>query len=68
MCYGKFIRSFAACLGKIGHTLRGDSTWTGAGNEESEAGLSIYSEFAIKPETLQRYRLPSRGTYAGVLL
>ncbi len=36
--------------------------------QESEAGFSIYSEFAITPETLQRYRLPSRGTYVGVLL
>jgi hypothetical protein len=36
--------------------------------QESEAAFSIYSEFAITPETLQCYRLPSRGTYVGVLL
>jgi hypothetical protein len=32
------------------------------------SGVSIYSEFAITPETLQRDRLPSRGRSLGVLL
>jgi hypothetical protein len=36
--------------------------------QEPEAAFSIYSKFAITPETLERYRLPSRGTYVGVLL
>jgi hypothetical protein len=35
--------------------------------QESEAWFSIYSEFAITPETLPRYRLPIRGTSLGVL-
>ena len=35
--------------------------------QESEAGFSLQSEFAITLETLQRYRLPSRGTSLGVL-
>ena len=35
--------------------------------QESEACLSIFSEFAITPETLPRYRLPIRGTFLGVL-
>jgi hypothetical protein len=36
--------------------------------QESEAAFSIYSKFSITPETFQRYRLPSRGMYVGVLL
>jgi hypothetical protein len=35
--------------------------------QESEAWFSIYSEFAITPETLPHYRLPIRGTSLGVL-
>ncbi len=35
--------------------------------QETQAGFSMYSEFAITPETLQRYRLPSRGTSLRVL-
>jgi hypothetical protein len=35
--------------------------------QESEAGSSIHSEFVITPETLARYRLPSRGTSLGLL-
>jgi hypothetical protein len=35
--------------------------------QESKAWFSIYSEFAITPETLPRYRLPIRGTSLGVL-
>jgi len=26
MCYGEFISSFTACLGKIGHTMGSDSS------------------------------------------
>ena len=36
-------------------------------DQESEAWFSIYSEFAITPETLPRYWLPIRGTSLGVL-
>ena len=48
MCYGEFISSFAACLGKIGHTMRGDSSWTRAGEKPNligQMGLIEIAEF-----------------------
>ena len=48
MFYGEFISSFAACLGKIGHTMRGDSSWTRAGEQRnliSQMGLIEIAEF-----------------------
>jgi hypothetical protein len=48
MCYGEFISSFAACLGKIGHTMRGDSPWTRAGEQRNligQMGLIEIAEF-----------------------
>jgi hypothetical protein len=48
MCYGEFISSFAACLGKIGHTMRGDSSGARAGEERnliSQMGLIEIAEF-----------------------
>jgi hypothetical protein len=48
MCYGEFISSFAACLGKIGHTMRGDSSRTRAGEQRNligQMGLIEIAEF-----------------------
>jgi hypothetical protein len=52
MCYGEFISSFAACLGKIGHTMRGDSSWTRAGEQRNlvgQMGLIEIAEFCRHP-------------------
>ena len=48
MCYREFMSSFAACLGKIGHTMRGDSSWTRAGEQRNlvgQMGLIEIAEF-----------------------
>jgi hypothetical protein len=48
MCYGEFISSFAARLGKIGHTMRGDSSGTRAGEQSNlvgQMGLIEITEF-----------------------
>src|SRR5260370_39743331 len=46
MCYGEFISSFAACLGKIGHTMRGDSSGTRAGEQPNLIGQMGLIEIA----------------------
>jgi len=48
MCYGEFMSSFAACLGKIGHTMRRDSSGTRAGEQRNligQMGLIEIAEF-----------------------
>jgi hypothetical protein len=46
MCHGEFISSFAACLGEIGHTMRGDSSWTRAGEQRNLIGQMSLIEIA----------------------
>src|ERR1700674_1969356 len=46
MCYGEFISSFAASLGKIGHTMRGDSSGTRAGEQRNLIGQMSLIEIA----------------------
>jgi len=46
MCYREFMSSFAACLGKIGHTMRGDSSGIGAGEQRNLIGQMGLIEIA----------------------
>src|ERR1700674_2286779 len=61
MCYGEFISSFAACLGKIGQILQGDSFVTPRQRQNSMIELILYHS----PKCLHPTPSPSRHTRSG---